>query len=102
MGDLFGQIPRFLEFLDVFLRDGGSHPLALHSRSGHGCSVWWRWERSILGRKKAWGKKLGPYPLIRTVNIKHPFTSLKTRLFPRDRANGTVGIPKPVLMRIPQ
>ena len=29
VGDVRGQVPRFLEFLDVPLRDGGSHPLAL-------------------------------------------------------------------------
>ena len=55
-----------------------------------------------LRRKKAWGKKMDPYLLIKAVNIKRPLTSLKTRLFQRDRANGTVGLPKPVLMRIPQ
>ena len=31
-----------------------------------------------------------------------PPSSLKTRLFPSGRANGTVGLPKTVLMRIPR
>ena len=55
-----------------------------------------------LRKKKAWGKKMGPYPLIKAMNIKRLLTSLKTRLFPRGRANDTVGLSKPVLMRIPQ
>ena len=55
-----------------------------------------------LRKKKAWGERMGPYPLIKAVNIKRPLASLKTRLFPRGHANDTVGIPKPVLMRIPQ
>ena len=54
-----------------------------------------------MRRKKAWGKKTDPYPLIKVVNIKCPLISLKLRLFPRGRANGMVGLPKPVLMRIP-
>ena len=112
LGDVRGQVPRFPEFLDVPLRDGGGHPLALLARSGHGWSALWgrkglklgRWSSRADGlrRKMAWGKKMGPYPLIKTVSIKRPLTGLKTRLFPRGRANGTVGIPKPVLIRIPQ
>ena len=47
------------------------------------------------------GKKMDPYLLIKAMNIKRPPTSLKTRLFPRGHADGTVGSPKPVLMRIP-
>ena len=55
-----------------------------------------------LRKKKVWGEKVDSYLLIRAVNIERPPTSLKTRLFPRDDANDTVGLPKPVLMRIPQ
>ena len=54
-----------------------------------------------LRRKKAWGKKTDPYLLIEALDVKHPLTSLKSRLFPRGRVNGTVGLPKPLLMRIP-
>ena len=53
-------------------------------------------------RKKAWVKEEDPYLFIKAVNIKRPLTSLKTRLFLRGRAKGTVGLPKPILMRIPQ
>ena len=49
-----------------------------------------------LRRKKAWGKKMDPYLLIKAVNIERPPTSLKTRLFPRGRANGMIGLPKPI------
>ena len=47
-------------------------------------------------------RKGGLCPFIKAENIERPPTSPKTRLFPRGRANGTVGLPKPVLMRIPQ
>ena len=96
VGDFRGLIPRFPEFLDVPLRDRGGHPLALRSRSRHGWSVCWgrkglklgRWSSRADGlrRKKAWGKKMDPYLLIKVVNIKCPPTSLKTRLFPRGHA----------------
>ena len=61
-----------------------------------------RWRSTVDGlrRKKAWGKMGGPYVLIKAVDVKRPLTSLKSRLFPRGRVNGTVGLPKPVLMRI--
>ena len=55
-----------------------------------------------LRKKKVWGKKVGSYPLIKAVNIKRPLISLKTLLFPRGRANDAVGLPKPVVMRIPE
>jgi hypothetical protein len=50
-------------------------------------------------KEKAWVKGVNPYLLIKAVNIKRLPTCLKTRLFPRE--NGTVGLPTPVLMRIP-
>ena len=61
----------------------------------------WSSRADGLRKKKAWGEKVDPYLLIKAVNIKHPPASLKTRIFPRGRADGTVGLPKPVLMRIP-
>ena len=37
----------------------------------------------------------GPFcPVIEAANIKRPLTSLKSRLFPRGRANDTAGLPK--------
>ena len=54
-----------------------------------------------LRRKKAWGKKTNPYLLIKAVDIKCPLLRLKSRLFPRGRVNDTVGLPKPLLVRIP-
>ena len=53
-------------------------------------------------RKKARVKGLDLYPLIKAVNIKRLPTHLKTRLFPKGRADGAVGLPTPVLMRIPE
>ena len=51
--------------------------------------------------RKAWVKEVNPYPFIKAVNIKRLPTRLKTRLFPKGRAADTVGLPTPVLMRIP-
>ena len=62
----------------------------------------WSLRTDGLRRKKAWDKKMDPYLLIKAVNIERPPTSLKTRLFPRHRVNITVGLPKTVLMRIPE
>ena len=63
-----------------------------------GC--WSSWADG-LRRKRAWGKKMDPYLLIKAMDIKRPLINLKSRLFPRGRVNGTVGLPKPVLIRIP-
>ena len=67
MGDLFGQVSSFPELFHVFLRNGGSHPLAMCSRDGHGWSTFWGWKGLKLERwslradglrkKKAWGEK---------------------------------------------
>ena len=40
MSDVFGQVPGLPELLDVLL-DGGGHPLASYSRSGHDWSALW-------------------------------------------------------------
>ena len=61
----------------------------------------WSSRADGLRRKKAWGKKMDPYLLIKAVDIKCPPTSLKICLFPRGRVNGMVGLPKPLFMRIP-
>ena len=106
VGDLLGQVPRIPEFLDVFLRDGGIHPLALRSKSVHGWSTFWEQRGLKLGRwslrtdgprkGKAWGKKGGSYLLIKAVNIMRPPRALKLAYFQGVVRNGTVGFPKPV------
>ena len=92
---------------NVSLRDGGGHPLALRTGSRHGWSVYWRkglelghWSSRTNGqrRRKAWGKKVDPYPLIKAVNVKRPLPGLKICLLPRGRADGTVGLPKSSFM----
>ena len=50
-----------------------------------------------LRRKKAWGRKVDPYLLIKAVNAERPLTSLKTRLFPRRHVNNMVGLPKTLI-----
>src|SRR4051812_37479726 len=79
VGDLLRQIPGLPKLGDVLLLNGGGHPLALTSGSGHG----WVFARSGKdknlgtgaqewkgrGRKKAWVKNRNPYPLIKAVNI---------------------------------
>ena len=62
----------------------------------------WSSRADGLRKKKAWGEKVDPYLLIKAVNIKRPPTSLKTRLFPWGRADDMVGLPKPILMKIPE
>ena len=59
-------------------------------------------ENGRVEREKAWVKEGNPYLLIKAVNIKRLPTRLKTRLFPMGRADSVVGLPTPVLMRIPQ
>ena len=55
-------------------------------------------ENGWAERRKAWVKEVNPYAFIKAVNIKR----LPTRLFPKGRIDSTVGLPTPVLMRIPQ
>ena len=58
-------------------------------------------ENGWAERKKAWVKEW-ILILLKAANIKRLPTHLKTRLFPKGRADGAVGLPTPVLMRIPQ
>ena len=58
-------------------------------------------ENGWAERRKAWVKEVNPYPFIKAVNIKRLPTRLNTRLFPKGRADGAVGLPMPILMRIP-
>ena len=55
-------------------------------------------ENGCVERRKAWVKEVNPYPYIKAVNIKR----LPTRLFPKGHADGAVGLPAPVLMRLSQ
>ena len=55
-------------------------------------------ENGWAERRKAWVKEVNPYPFKKVVNIKR----LPTRLFLKGRADSAVGLPMPVLMRIPQ
>ena len=52
-------------------------------------------------KKKAWVKKGNPYPFIKAVKVMCLPTHLKICLLPKHRAGYTVGLPIPVLMRIP-
>src|SRR5512140_3709113 len=97
-------------FFDVSLYDGGDHPLA--SRSGHG----WRrlrwgvrtWalelecaEMDRQRRKKAWMKRWILIPLYGWTRLCAPTSLVKLAYLPSAVANGSVGLPTPVLMRIP-
>ena len=62
----------------------------------------WSLRADGLRKRKAWGKKGEPYLLIKAVNIMCPPRALKLAYFQGVVRNGTVGFPKPVLMRIPQ
>lgn len=53
-----------------------------------------------LRRKKAWGEKVDPYLLIKALDVKRPLICLNSRLFPRGHVKGTVGLQKPLLMKI--
>ena len=52
-------------------------------------------------REKAWVKELDPYLFIKAVNIKRLPTCPKNSLIPEGHANSAMGLPIPVLMRIP-
>ena len=52
-------------------------------------------------KEKAWVKEGNPYPLIKAVKVMRLPARLKIRLFPKRHADGTVGLPMPILMRIP-
>ena len=105
VGDFFRQIPGLPKLSDVLLLNGGGHPLALPSGSGHG-GVLARGGRDEnlgagarewkgTGRKKVWVKKGNPYPLIKAVNIERLPTRLKTRLFPRAVQMAQLDYPRP-------
>ena len=105
------QISGFPQLFDVPLHYGGDHPLA--SRSGHG---WRRLRRDVrtwaLGlecaemdeqrRKKACVKKWILIPLYGRTKLCVPTSLVKLAYLPSAVINGTVGLPMPVLMRIPQ
>ena len=59
-------------------------------------------ENGCAERRKAWVKEVNPYPFIKAVNIKRLPTRLKTRLFSKGCTDGTIGLPTPVFIRIPQ
>ena len=53
-------------------------------------------------RKKAWVKMGNPYPFIEaTKTVRLPTCPLKIAYFPNATIDGAVGLPIPVLMRIP-
>ena len=52
-------------------------------------------------KKRAWVKEGNPYPFIKAVKIVRLPVRPKTRSFPKRRVNSAVGLPMPVLMRIP-
>ena len=59
--------------------------------------------RERMGREEEGvGERMDLYPLIKAANVKRLPTRLKTRLFPKGRAGGAVGLPMLVLMRTPQ
>ena len=111
MSDFLGQVPGLPELHDVLLLDGGGHPLASCSGSGHDWSAFLGGEGKSLGvgarewmgggRRRRGCEKVNPYPLIKAVKVMRLPARLKTRLFPKRHANDTVVLPMPVLMRIP-
>ena len=59
--------------------------------------------REWMGREEEGvGERMDLYPLIKAANVQRLPTHLKTRLFPKGHAGSAVGLPTPVLMRIPQ
>ena len=57
--------------------------------------------REWMGREKEGvGERVNPYLFIKAANIKCLPIRLETRLFPKGRADGAVGLPTPILMRI--
>ena len=53
-------------------------------------------------KKKAWVKKVDPYPLIWEDGIARPHPPGKLAYLPSTVINGTVGLPMAILMRIPE
>ena len=53
-------------------------------------------------RNKAWVKRRNSYPFIEaTITVHLPICPLKITYFPSATIDGAVGLPVPVLMRIP-
>ena len=110
VGDLLRQIPGRPKLSNVLLLDGGDHPLALTSGSGHGClsgkeMSTWALELEIGKAETERGRERGrgnPYPLIKAANITRLLARPKNSPIPKGRINGTVGLPMPALMRIPR
>ena len=90
VSDLLRQISGRPKLSNVLLLDGGDHPLALTSGSGHGCLSGkemrtWALELEIgkAGTERGCERGRGnPYPLVKAANIKRLLTRLKIRLFP--------------------
>ena len=108
MGYVFGQVPGLPVLLDVFLLEGGGHPLA--PRFGHVRNIFLRRRRKLgcwssrmdeQRKDKAWVKEGNPYPFIKAVQVMHLPACLKIRLFPKHHADDTVGLAMSVLMSIP-
>ena len=58
--------------------------------------------KSVQRRKKAWVKMGNSYPFIEAMKAVHlPTCPLRIAYFPSARIDGVVGLPIPVLMRIP-
>ena len=49
VGDFWVEVPRLSQLRNVLLCDGGGHPLAMRSGSGHGWSAFLRRKRWELG-----------------------------------------------------
>ena len=109
--NVFGQVSGCPKLGDILLLDGGGQPLA--SRSGHAVDgptkkvrTWALGLESVRTdeqrRKKAWVKMGNPYPFIKMVKkCAPPHLPVKITHFPSATIDGTVGLPIPVLMRIP-
>ena len=109
--DLLGQVSGLSEFRDILPLNGEAihlpcapDPDMIGVLFGRNRWVLGRWSSRMNEqmKKRAWVKEGNPYPFIKVVKIMHVPTRPKTRLFPKHRANGTVRLPMPVWMRIPQ
>ena len=92
MRNVAGQLSGRPKLSNVLLLDGGDHPVALATGSGHGCLSGkemrtWALELEIgkaeTERESMRRGRGDPYPLIKAANIKRLLTRLKIRLFPR-------------------
>src|SRR3954469_18875548 len=108
--DVVGQVSGSPQLLDVSLRDGGDHPPASHSGHGWRRLRWgmrtWALELECAKmdeqrRKKAWMKRWILIPLYGRTKLCVPTSLVKLAYLPSAVINGAVGLPTPVLMRIP-